>query len=108
MKPLTGFPAGDLGALWRWVGYRHGERALGLVRAVTTGFDRHRYAEDAMEEAELFVLTAQFSPNQQSERVVQLELRLQAEAAGNPAAAYHLAPVGRATARSQGCCAPGK
>lgn len=90
MKPFTGFGPDDLGALWRWVGYRRGEHALDLVYAVTTGTGRERYSVKDLEAAELFVLTARVKPGQTPERLLQLELRLRAEEVGAHPSAYHL------------------
>ena len=58
--PSVGFAPGDLGGVWRWVGYFGGPHALDLVAAATSAHARrHAYPADALASARRFVLAAQ-------------------------------------------------
>jgi hypothetical protein len=90
LGPHLGFGPDDLGPLWAWVGYTRGEHALDRVVAVTTGSGRGEYPGEELEAAELLVAVAQLSVVREPERVLQLQLRLRAEAVGAHPSAYHL------------------
>lgn len=58
--PVIGFAPGDLGAVWRWIGYFGGPHKLDVAVAATSKTPRrHTYSESELESARRFVLAAQ-------------------------------------------------
>ncbi|MBA4190663.1 MAG: hypothetical protein C0467_21975 [Planctomycetaceae bacterium] len=58
--PMVGFAPGDIGGVWKWVGYFTGPYMLDvLIAATSKQTRRHAYTEDALESARRFVLMAQ-------------------------------------------------
>ena len=58
--PMDGFAPGDMGGVWKWVGYFTGPHMLDvLIAATSKQTRRHSYPEDALESARRFVLMAQ-------------------------------------------------
>ena len=58
--PTVGFAAGDLGGVWRWVGFVRGSRSLDVLIAATSQQPRsHAYSEAEVEAARRFAMAAQ-------------------------------------------------
>jgi hypothetical protein len=83
-----GGPFADPGSLWRWAGYTLGEAGFDAVRAATTGAGRDRLPPSLVETIELMVAVGRL-PALPGRRLWQLHLRVLADRAGRPAAAYH-------------------
>jgi hypothetical protein len=85
-----GFEDDDLGPIWRRMAYySRSERVLDITVAVTTGLGRERFSDEECDRVQCLVESMRLSPIREPDRVIQMQLRTQAEFTGAHPSTYH-------------------
>ena len=88
--PHYGYADHELSPIWKRMAYQYGERMLDICLAVTTGRGREKYTLDELDTVEFLVEELRLSLVRFPKRIIQLQLRHEADFTGAHPSTYHM------------------